>query len=78
MIYHICIHPQKGFIQSWINVTQLAESKPRGICVKRNRHTQYKKDRKQTNTTWIYTTRIIKYIHRWWYINRGLIPSTII
>ena len=27
MIKHICIHPQKVFIQLWINITQLAEVK---------------------------------------------------
>ena len=39
-------NPPKVFIQSWINVTKLVESKTRGICGQGNRHIQYNKDRK--------------------------------
>ena len=34
--------PPKVLIQSWINVTQLVESKTRGLCGQRNRQTKYK------------------------------------
>ena len=65
--------PPKVFIQSSINFTQLLESRTRDSCGKEIGK-QNIKGQKQTNTTRIHITRIMRYTHRWWYINGRIRP----
>ena len=59
MMKHICIHPQKVFIQSWINFTQMVKSKTWGY-VNKEIGIQNIKRWKKINTTGIYTMRTIE------------------
>ena len=63
--------PPKVFIQLWINVTQLVESKTRASCGQRDRPTKYKMTKCNKNP-WIYNTMTMTNTDRWWYINRRI------
>ena len=77
MVKHICIHSPKVFIQSWISVTQLGKRKTRGYVNQeigiQNINTFLLRYTIR-NKTRIYITRIRKYTHRWWYINKRIRP----
>ena len=73
MVKHICIHPPKVFIQSWISVTQLVKRKTRGYVNKEIAMQNIK----VSKIPYEYTLQeLMKYTHRWWCINRRIRPPT--